>query len=348
MRGVWEAALAAACVVGLAGCSPTVRGIPPILEPVDVSRAADHRRQILDALAADAALSYGQPVPVYSLVEAGFNYIDDRCAEYFSDLFRLNRRREAIKSALSASGQTTSAILSVTDASTLTMAVVAQAFGLSSSLTDIVAGTYLYQLPPSETYEFVKKMLRAHRDGVAAQWQRVTDGNKAYNLIQEHLSLCLPVTIEARLVEHITKAVAAPQTGDSESISVRIGSEVTRLESSVRPLTSSMERLPAVIDRPPQPNALGNFEARMSFGQVAEIQRALCVTPEDGVLGSRTREAVVEFYRGLGQDRRDILQNGIQASETDELGEAVDAAARKTCSQRGITRGAFEVGLGLS
>ena len=190
--------------------SPAQRfvGLSPVLEADAVERSSGRVRRVMAALAQDAGGgSY------YDVTEAGFNYIDDRCMEYFSELFYLNRRREATKAGLGAFDKTTSAILAATGAATLTMGVIAQAFGLASNLADIAAGTYLYQLPPATTLSFVKKLQGAYREAASAKRGQINSPATAYHIIQEYLSLCLPPVIEAKLVEHVADAAASPVRG---------------------------------------------------------------------------------------------------------------------------------------
>ena len=140
VRGI--AMLAAiACFSSCTTADQFYGGLPPVLDAADVERAASHRARILDALVRDAG--YGdRTVDWYDVTIAGFNYVDDSCSQYFDRLFKLQRKRDAARSAISVIGQTTNAVLAVTGAAQLSMAVVAQAFGLSSSLTDIAAGAH--------------------------------------------------------------------------------------------------------------------------------------------------------------------------------------------------------------
>ncbi len=138
---------------GLVGCNELGlrRGPAPVLDATAVQTAASNQETIIQALADDAGV-HGNPTDYYYRVaEAGFNFVDDQCQAYFDTIFFIDRERSQIKSGLAAAGATTAAILGVTNASTLSMSVVASAFGFASATTDIVAGTYLYSLPPSTT-----------------------------------------------------------------------------------------------------------------------------------------------------------------------------------------------------
>jgi hypothetical protein len=126
---------------------------------------------IVDALARE--IGYDHPedpasnVNYYEVAKAGFNYVDDQCRSYFDEMFFIDRGRSQIKSGLAAASGTTAAILGVTNASTLTMSVVASAFGFASTATDIVTGTYLYALPPATTEGLVNRLQAKYRDEVA-------------------------------------------------------------------------------------------------------------------------------------------------------------------------------------
>src|SRR5258708_3262427 len=113
----------------LQGCmaDPTKHyvGVPPVIDAASVEQSSNRISRIMNALARDTGGG-----TYYDLTEAGFNYVDDRCMEYFSELYYLDRRREATKAGLGAFSQTTNAILAATGASSLSMVAVTQAFGL--------------------------------------------------------------------------------------------------------------------------------------------------------------------------------------------------------------------------
>lgn len=186
----WIRSLFLIFMATLYGCmaNPTQHyvGIPPVIDPAGVEESSSRINRIMTALARDTGGG-----TYYDLTEAGFNYVDDRCMEYFSELFYLNRRREATKAGLNAFSQTTNAILAASGASTLSMAAVTQAFGLASNLTDIAAGTYLYQLPPATTLTFVRKLQGAYREAVSAKAGQINTPTTSYHLIQDYLALCL-------------------------------------------------------------------------------------------------------------------------------------------------------------
>lgn len=197
----------------LAGCTFTdgyQYGPYPELQAKDITRASDNYKSIINSLIADAGLGKTEPPTFYETTLAGYNFVDLQCSQYFSSLFQLDRDRAAVKSGLAAFGTTSNAILSLTGAAQVTINVVAQAFGLTSSLNDVVAGTYLYNFPPATTSKFVRDAMVAYKN--ATTEEQANSAPAAYSLINGYLNLCLPVTIEAMLVARVsnTQAIAEP------------------------------------------------------------------------------------------------------------------------------------------
>ncbi len=339
----------------VSGCSLTdtdaTRGLNPTLDAADVSRASYNTGAVLSALASDSGVGISSPGSWYEITVAGFNYVDDQCTAYFDKLFFLDRDREATKAALGAFGQTTNAILGVTGASALSIAVVAQAFGLASSVTDIVAGSYLYQLPPATTLSFVKTMQAAFRAGASEQKSQINGPATAYHIIQSYLSLCLPPTIEARLISHIADASATPvANGSGAGISLLIGSRNQVAPSTpITLISSSRQPLPKLVQRETNVR-MAQATSLFPASDLASIQQALCVHPSDGQLGdpgSSTRQAIIDFVRGLdGRDIRsfDTTGAGLSPKEISKLHEAAD---KGTCEKNGF-HNAFEVGQSVS
>jgi len=349
MRQLWVLSLAA--ILGGCTANPTHRyvGPSPIIDATSVEQSSSRINRIMNALARDTGGG-----TYYDLTEAGFNYIDDRCMEYFSELFFLNRRREAVKAGFNAFNQTTSAVLAAADASTLSMAVVAQAFGLASSLTDIATGTFLYQLPPATTLTFVRKQQGAYRDGVAARASQIRTPTAAYRLIQDYLALCLPPVIEANLVEHVADARAAPVRGGSiANIQIDVSTNTTtRPVPTIDPIGRASDPVKPV--KPPvavQPNAKGSYEPRLTRERVTRIQRSLCVSSANGIIDEATRVAVDEFFRGVqtgatGRTYPSAREGGIQAVHEDKLIQA-EGFVEGTCDLN-RDKGPFEIGVNIS
>jgi len=326
---------------GCAGGGMAPSGLSPTLDGKHVRMASNNRAQLMTALQQDASFGTPGAPSWYDVTLAGFNYVDDQCAVYFSTLFRLNREKESIKSGLTAFGQTTNAILSITGAAQLTISVVAQAFGLAGNMTDILAGTYLFELPT--TKKFVDETRHAYRTGMVAERATITSAAVSYGFIRGYLNLCLPATIEAQLTDHIggARAIAAPGPAGGD-IAVRVVSDVSAFDlQALREPASVSDPLPAVV-LPPLPT---DYEKLVTAREWGDIQRLLCMEKVDGTIGPATRKAIVEYFRGRSVDRPDILITGVLEPDVRDLKRLLDVTGGKTCAERGFTT-PFEVGLG--
>ena len=337
--GVALAPALTACVT-----SPTQRfvGISPVLEADSVERSSGRTDRVMAALERDAGGG-----TMYDVTEAGFNYVDDRCMEYFSELFYLNRRREATKAGLGAFDKTTNAILAATGASALTMGVLAQAFGLASSLADIAAGTYLYQLPPATTLSFVRKLQGAYREAVFAKRGQIQTRATAYHIIQDYLSLCLPPVIEAELVKHVADAAASPARGGSVSnIEVDVASERVPVRREVVTIIERAEERLVKPTAPERPSWAKNaIESGLAGREIGAFQRQLCV-PESARIDDTTRDAMDEFFAGVQESDPSrtfgsVRDGGITASQRELLRKAVRLHGGKCDPSQGDSASEF-------
>ena len=295
--------------LGLTGCNELGlrKGPAPVLDASSVQAAAISQRTIIDALAQDAGYNLQGNVNYYQVALAGFNYVDDQCSAYFDEIFFLDRGRSQIKSGLAAASATTAAILGVTNASTLSLAVVASAFGFASNATDILAGTYLYSLPPAVTQGFVNKLQTAFREGVAANPASINSPASAYYAVQRYLSLCLPPTIESEIANQIsaTTAVGVP-TGPGSLVSVQTGSSPTPHRAPLvgpPPLTKQQVRSEQISNvRNPVNNSRPSTAEKNTAGDsfIRQVKAALCVPETDAALSPPTELAIKDYLRGMG------------------------------------------------
>ena len=283
-------------------------GIDPVLDPAAVELGASNQTRILNALALDAQVPLGTSDAWYEVTQAGFNYIDDQCRAYFNAIFFLNRDKDQIKTGLTAAGATTAAILGVTGASATSIAIVAQAFGLGVVGTEVVAGTYLYQMPPAVAQGFVKELQLAYRDGAASRRNSIRTASAAYGMIQGYLALCLPPTIEAKIAEHVAGArgVPDPTTGNGNTqfgITTVTPPPVTRAEIRQNIITNPDAPLPSQHVRPPRTGdtILDAYEGQISAKDIMKLQTLLCVTPDGklGPLNSSTRLAINNYLASI-------------------------------------------------
>ena len=333
-------------LLALAGCSDADlrKGPSPVLDATSVEAAASNQISIINALARDAGYDPGGPVDYYRVAEAGFNYVDDQCQAYFDEMYFIERGRSQAKSGLAAAGATTAAILGLTNASTMSLAIVASAFGFASNATDIVTGTYLYALPPAATQGLVNQLQAAYRDEALKFRAQINAPTAAYHHIHEYLSLCLPPRIEAEVIRTISAAGAKATTGGSGStFSVQSAGvpspapppavRVVKIRSPTKPLPNPEPRTPT--------NTIGLTETERFLlpRAIQDWQVALCVTDQgkpvrDGALGSihsPTRDAIRQYLitqgaRGasdksdtafeIGRREADILNNTLVPDQT--------------------------------
>jgi hypothetical protein len=320
---------------GLAGCDQLTlrKGPPPVLDATAVQTAANNQNAIIYALAQDAGYNPQLGgIDYYQVTLAGFNYVDDQCTAYFDQLYFIDRERGQLKSGLAAASGTTAAILGVTNASTLTMSVVASAFGFASAATDILAGTYLYSLPPATTLGLVNKLQIAYRDAAARARADINTPTAAYHQIQSYLALCLPPTIETAVANQVNAATAVGVPVAGGSIAVVTGSTLPP-KSSIPP---SRAALAAPISKPqqrapkrPEPKVI-NETGRSQFEQfrlfkdtIMNYEGALCVT-EDGNVSSLRAAAATFFRAGNKNDVADrIERQGLLDVDTGTLDKLV-------------------------
>lgn len=310
-------------------------GLSARLDPADVKLASGNRQDIMTALRSDAGfMSDGAP-SWYDVTLAGFNYVDDRCAEYFDTLFKLNRKKESLKSSLSAFDQTSSAIMSITGTTEVTMQVIAQAFGLASNMTDIIAGTYLFELPPATTQKFVDETLHAYRNGAEENRNLINSPTFAYGYIRGYLNLCLPATIEGKLVDHIGGARAVADGGGAGAdLAVRVVSDNSGLVLSEL-IADAKKPIGDVVLPPPDAPGLNEYEKNVDSAVWRVVQQAICAKV-DGDPGAATHAAIAEFFTGYGETDPEITTRGIGPSQMDVLMRAVNDAGGKSCHERGV------------
>jgi hypothetical protein len=360
--GIMRVAAGALCLAAvLSGCYPSDRryGIEPVLNPVAVQTSSNNQTLILTALARDANLGAATAADWYQIAEAGFNFVDDECRLYFNELFFLNRDRERNKSLLISGAATTAAILAATGASQMSMGIVAQAFGFGGIANELVAGTYLYQLPPATTLGFVKELQLAYREGAANRRALITNAPAAYHAIQDYLTLCLPPTIEAKMSEHIGTARAFPDSSrgnQSTSFGITLTSPVPVTRQEIRAAVgadtaAAPARLRQGSDVVKPTGGVVNVDPGTKPEDIAasrddwiQYRATLCVTGEN-TLGPKTRQALKLFKAAVNDKLSENVTDNFTKRELNLIEEA--RIKFPSCAQGGPKppRNAFEVGI---
>lgn len=336
---LFRAMLIGILIGGLSACGQGPNGLRPVNPTLDaeaVVQTTSDRQRIMAALQRDA--DFGRvagSASWYEITLSGFNFVDDQCSAYFDSLFRLERDRRATVSGLGAFGQTANAILAASGESELTLTVVAQVFGLGRSITEIVADSFLFQLPPATTRDFVSTTQAAYRSGIASEASSINNPSIAYSYIRGYLDLCLPVTIEGMLVDTISSTQATP----GEAAGGQVGIELSTATTPA--VTSSFEQ--PQDTRTPLPAPTGPRVARaaldtLSPANISAIQVYLCFegSAVDGRLGPNTRIAMADYFAGLGETIEDNL---ITLEQLNRLTSGITGFASgsvASCAERGV------------
>jgi len=220
--------IATICLAGLTtGCSNLTAlwedryGPNPVFDPVEVQNATDRQIEVLRAFALGANLPWPPPPRSlrsdywYQLTLAGFNVVDDACTRYMEDLFGWERKRNRTKDLLTLAAASTAAILGVTGAGKKSLVIIAEAFGFATGATTIFADSYLFKLHPSTIQSIELKLQEAYRNTVASEPRRTLINREgaavAYQHVRGYLTLCLPVTLEHKIEEHLARSTAGQQ-----------------------------------------------------------------------------------------------------------------------------------------
>ena len=122
-----------------------------------------------------------------------------------------------IKGALVLLDKTTGAILTAANASKVSIEIVAQAFGFSQGITDIVANSYLFSLPPSTVTKNVKDAQFAYRGQTETDKLTISSAALAYARIRGYLALCFPQSIEAQIDANLAQTKGEAKTPETKT-----------------------------------------------------------------------------------------------------------------------------------
>lgn len=150
---------------------------------------------------------------LYPVVVAGMNFIDAQCDQYLRSLFVIENSVNPTVSSVNASNMVSNAVLNASEASRLTMAIVAQAFGLTAQLTSSLSSVYLFGGGQSNAIiNLVRKMQQEYKATVYDRRDDIRSLPAAHSVIRGYLQLCLPVNIKASVANaiEIAPVLAAP------------------------------------------------------------------------------------------------------------------------------------------
>lgn len=283
--------ISAALLAGLlSSCVPneSAYGPNPVLQANDVSRSTDNYLWVRDTLVRRAGYARDATgVDWYEVAIAGFRYVDEQCGLYLTELYKVRRERDHVKSQLAAVGSTANGVLAIAGAAAAPIAYTAAGFGLASQMTDNASAALLFAMDPSDLDPMLKSEKDAYKNGVAAQRSNYNSSNSAMEAVGGYLNLCLPVSIEAQIKATIqnTVYVATPSNFGAPGLSrVQNGSTAVPVPS-VKELRENKN-----LVRPPKTSPSGlalNIMAgdlNITREQASQMQKKLCVSA-DGDLG---------------------------------------------------------------
>lgn len=213
-------ATAMASAVAVSGCTslPPPNSPNPAIAEKDAAISAERQFKVMQTFVYYSEVPEADSEYWYEVMEVGFNYVDEKCDQYLHDLSSFQRHNDRLKKGFILTDKTTSAILAASGASTASLSVVAALFGFGAQATDIVAGSYLFNVSPGIVYKNVRDAQAAYRIQTALDDQEkfITTRSAAFNRIRGYLALCLPVSIEARIEENLMKTTAVAKQPDAK------------------------------------------------------------------------------------------------------------------------------------
>jgi hypothetical protein len=163
---------------------------------------------IMDQFVLVADAKRNNQIDYYLVTLAGFNFIDEQCDAFLRELYAIDLERTRAKRGLEGAGLLAGAILQASPASKATIEIVAQAFGFAGLMTDTFANSYLINARPSTIFNVVSKLQREYQDLTERNKARLDSRPAAYAQIRGYLQLCMPVTIESQMNEHLVAGSA--------------------------------------------------------------------------------------------------------------------------------------------
>jgi hypothetical protein len=344
------------CAGALTGCgssSKQLLGVPAALQQSSLLVDASAQEQMVQALILKAGFRPGTYLEVGSsnwkfVAQAGLVEVDILCDSYLATLSSFDREQRAGRQILTAAGAGTAAIMGLTGAAGVSIALVAAAFGLAANVFDAGTNSVLYTVTPTAVSTVAAKGRREYLKTV--DWKRVTSRPAMMVVVQSYLKQCTPSEIEASINRVATGAPSVASSNSDIAIeAVRLASPSSSIVQD--PQTFINTKVGGPSSRPPPvpsqdvPGGVAPAEQPfiLSKRDVMRVQAALGMAI-DGNLGAagagrETRRAIVEFRTGVlrRQDKTGTASDVLDQGTFEVLKDAGPLPAEaKTPFERGM------------
>jgi hypothetical protein len=178
MRGVGVVTGGLGLVLLVSGCSEFQDqlagryGPNPVPTADVVAIAAQRQDDVVVAMGRGAGFTTaplnGDRQNWYRVIQTGFNVVDDACSRYIDDLWILERQKARNGALIAASGAAAAGIVAANShPSAITLAILAQAFGLVAAYNTAISDSYLYTQNAATIKKLVRKTTEAYRTDLA-------------------------------------------------------------------------------------------------------------------------------------------------------------------------------------
>lgn len=236
------------------------------------------------------------------------NDIDRRCDAYLEWLDNKKRSREPLQKEIGSIETTTQSLIQLTVPTAANavkaISIVGQAFQLLSDTIDNYHSRLLLEVNSSTINSIVLRGRSEFREYIRDE--KIVFNNKpdVEHALRSYLRLCLPFSIEAKINNFSTLGANGerPDRGGTLGDLPVVGKA---LADSIPGNPNDKVKITPPID-PPNSRFLSQSirltrdeKAIAGTNTPAAIQRALCVTPDDGIFGKQTRAAILMAKQGL-------------------------------------------------
>lgn len=144
-----------------------------------------------------------------AVVEAGMNRVDSMCHNYFGLLRDLDIRRKTLKSEVSQTGTTATAVLTAALSNAAkTIGYVGIGYGALNSLIDIDTDQYMYQRSPQDAEDLIFTGMDKARASTLQGISAPVSAEHAKYLIGRYDAACTPEQIDMQVRAAIKKGAA--------------------------------------------------------------------------------------------------------------------------------------------